>query len=92
MGTRASDTRYGGSHLVNEIAQRSRCSWTLRRQRRGLAVQVQRHDFEESATIERRVAGERLVCDDAERVDITWRGDVAAGGLLGSHVRRRPHR
>ena len=39
--------------------------------------------------VERALAGEELVEDEAERVDVAARRDLAAGELLGRHVGRR---
>jgi len=61
-------------------------------ERRRLAGPLRGGDLGEGPPLERRSAGERLVGDHAERVEITRCADVVAGRLLRRHVRRRPGR
>ncbi len=74
---------------MDELAQLLRCRRTLGRERCGRAVQVELDDLGEVFTFERRMAAQRLVRHDAERVDVARGGDVLAGALLGRHVDRR---
>ena len=78
-------------HAMHELAQLGGRAGLLG-ERRGLARQMHRHDLGERAAVERWAAGQRLVRDHAERVDVTRRRDVAAGRLLGRHVDRRTGR
>ncbi len=57
-----------------------------RRRRRRLLVLPRQ--LGERAPLERLLAGEHLVQDEAERIDVAARRDGRAGELLGRHVRR----
>ena len=53
--------------------------------------EVLHRDLDRRLAVEGRLAGQELVEDDAERVQIGARIDLAAAGLLGGEVLRRPH-
>ena len=54
-----------------------------------MALGVQQPD--DGVGVERRLAGQHLVRDDAEGVLIRRAAHFAGGALLGAHVRRRAH-
>jgi hypothetical protein len=77
-------------HDVRECRRNIRAAIRQRRRRLG---EMRRGDRASRPTAERVSAGEHLVRDDAERVEV--RAMIrrrVAHGLLGRHVRRRPHR
>ena len=61
------------------------------RDRRRRRRELLRHDLGARRAVERQPAGERVVADDAERVEVAARVDRLAGGLLGAHVVRVAH-
>ena len=58
---------------------------------RRLLVHVRHQDVDAVRAIERHLAGEHLVHDDAERVDVRPGVDAVAADLLGRHVLRAAH-
>src|SRR6185503_1502002 len=59
------------------------------RRRRDTVLLALRDQLGERLPLEGPATGEELVEDEAERVDVAARRDLAAGELLGRHVGRR---
>ena len=74
---------------MNRRCHRLRDRNPVRLDRRRLNAHVQGCPFDRIIGVERQLAGEQLVGDDAERVDVALRVDVLHRELLRAHVRRR---
>ena len=81
-----------GEEPLDPAAHRRVAGLDERRERRRARVDVGVEQPDRRVRDERRAAGEQLVGDHAERVEVRVRTERLVGGLLGRHVGRRADR